>query len=194
MAACGIKEVQESCIYQSTTQATIEQVYAETQADMPHITVPTFPTLTRSIVEFGAKPDGSTLNTEAIQQAINEVSEAGGGTVVIPEGVWMTGPIELKSNVRLYADKSSLIVFSSDYTLYPIIETSFEGLDTRRCTSPIWAKGAKNIAITGHGVFNGSGQDWRPLKRSQVTASQWKAKVAAGGVLSDDEKTWYPTE
>ena len=115
------------------------------------------------------------FSLQVIQQAINEVSEAGGGTVVIPEGVWMTGPIELKSNVRLYADKSSLIVFSSDYTLYPIIETSFEGLDTRRCTSPIWAKGAKNIAITGQGVFNGSGQDWRPLKRSKVTASQWKA-------------------
>ena len=194
MVACGTKDTQESCKYQATTQAMVEQVYTETQANMPHITVPTFPKLTRSIVEFGAKPDGSTLNTEAFQQAINAVSEAGGGTVIIPEGVWMTGPIELKSNVRLYADKSSLVVFSSDYTLYPIIETSFEGLDTRRCTSPIWAKGAKNIAITGHGVFNGSGQDWRPLKRSKVTASQWKAKVAAGGVLSDDEKTWYPTE
>lgn len=193
LVACNTKDSKPSCRFQTTTQEMVNAIYDETHSNMPRITVPSFPSLTRSIAEFGAKPDGSTLNTEPIQQTINAVAEAGGGTVIIPEGVWMTGPIELKSNIRLYADKGALIVFSSDYTLYPIIETSFEGLDTRRCTSPIWAKGAKNIAITGHGVFNGSGQDWRPLKRSKVTASQWKAKVAAGGVLSDDEKTWYPT-
>lgn len=192
--SCSTATTNPQCPYQTTTQEEVNLVYEETKAEMPRITVPTFPERDCSIVDFGAKPDGKTLNTQAIQCAIDSMTALGGGTVIIPEGVWMTGPIELKSNVRLYAAVGSLVVFSSDYTLYPIVETSFEGLDTRRCTSPIWAKGAKNIAITGHGVFNGSGQDWRPLKRSKVTASQWKAKVAAGGVLSDDEKTWYPTE
>lgn len=191
--ACNTQETTNTCPYQSTTQQEVNKAYQETHTEMPHIVVPDFPKNNCSIIDFGAKPDGSTLNTDAIQQAINTIHEAGGGTVIIPEGIWKTGPIELKSNVRLYTEHGAIVVFSSDYTLYPIIHTSFEGLDTRRCTSPIWAKGATNIAITGHGVFNGSGEDWRPLKRSKVTAAQWKSIVNKGGVLSDDEKTWYPT-
>ena len=94
-----------------------------------------------------------TLNTEAINNAIKAVHDKGGGKVVIPEGLWLTGPIVLQSNVNLHAEKNALIVFSSDTSLYPIITTSFEGLDVKPLQSPISAMNAENIAITGYGGF-----------------------------------------
>ncbi|MCB7306486.1 glycosyl hydrolase family 28-related protein, partial [Bariatricus massiliensis] len=67
-----------------------------------------------NIRDFGALSDGVTLNTEAINNAIKAVSSKGGGKVIIPEGLWLTGPVVLLSNVNLYAEKNALIVFSSD--------------------------------------------------------------------------------
>lgn len=110
---------------------------------------------------------------------------------MIPAGVYVTGPIVLKSNVCLYADFGALVTFSDDFNLYPIIDASFEGLDTKRCQSPISAVNAENIAIMGHGVFDGNGYSWRPLKRTKVTISQWKEKCKTG-VVDRKKDTWWP--
>ena len=59
------------------------------------------------ITKYGAKADGITLNTNAINTAINECSKKGGGVVVVPAGLWLTGPVELKSNVNLHLQKSA---------------------------------------------------------------------------------------
>ena len=171
-----------------------ESVYSDIPFSMPRVEQPSFPDYEVSIVDFGAKGDGVTLNTEAINNAIKAVSEKGGGKVVVPAGIWLTGPIQLLSNVNLYTEYNSLVLFSNDFSLYPIIETSFEGLDTRRCTSPIWARGAENIAITGHGTFDGNGDSWRPVKKSKMTSGQWNTLVASGGVVDPTGKVWYPTE
>lgn len=64
-------------------------------------------------------------------------------------------------------------------------------METRRCQSPISAWNAENIAITGYGVFDGSGDSWRPVKKGKMTASQWKSLLASGGVVEND--VWYPT-
>ena len=53
--------------------------------------------------------------------------------MIIPEGIWLTGPIELLSNVNLYTEQNALVLFTGDFEAYPIIATSFEGLETRRC-------------------------------------------------------------
>jgi polygalacturonase len=66
--------------------------------------------LSVNIKDFGAKGDGVTLNTQAINDAIKEVNSKGGGTVVIPEGLWLSGPIELLSNVNLYTERNSLVL------------------------------------------------------------------------------------
>lgn len=100
----------------------------------------------------------------------------------------MTGPVVLLSNVNLYAEKNALIVFSSDTSLYPIIDTSFEGLDTKRCQSPISAMNAENIAITGNGVFDGAGDRWRPVKKDKMTERQWKNLVSSGGKVDENGK------
>lgn len=168
-----------------------EGVYEGLPFEMQQVEQPVFPEYSVNITDFGAVADGKTLNTEAINNAIKDVNSKGGGKVVIPAGLWLTGPIELKSNVNLYTEQNSLILFTDDFNAYPILETSFEGLETRRCQSPISAWNAENIAITGYGVFDGSGDSWRPVKKGKMTASQWKLLLASGGVVEND--VWYPT-
>lgn len=168
-----------------------EGVYEGLPFEMQQVEQPVFPEYSVNITDFGAVADGKTLNTEAINNAIKDVNSKGGGKVVIPAGLWLTGPIELKSNVNLYTEQNSLILFTDDFNAYPILETSFEGLETRRCQSPISAWNAENIAITGYGVFDGSGDSWRPVKKGKMTASQWKSLLASGGVVEND--VWYPT-
>lgn len=168
-----------------------EGVYESLPFEMQQVEQPVFPEYSVNITDFGAVADGKTLNTEAINNAIKDVNSKGGGKVVIPAGLWLTGPIELKSNVNLYTEQNSLILFTDDFNAYPILETSFEGLETRRCQSPISAWNAENIAITGYGVFDGSGDSWRPVKKGKMTASQWKSLLASGGVVEND--VWYPT-
>ena len=60
---------------------------------------------------------------------INALSEQGGGHLVVPAGVWLTGPIVLKSNIDLHLEKGAVILFSPDVDLYPLVETVFEGLE-----------------------------------------------------------------
>lgn len=171
-----------------------EDVYKDLPFSMPRIEQPSFPDYQVDIRDFGAKNDGVTLNTEAINNAIKAVNSRGGGKVIIPEGLWLTGPVVLLSNVNLYAEKNALIVFSGDTSLYPIITTSFEGLDTKRCQSPISAINAENIAITGYGVFDGAGDNWRPVKKDKMTERQWKNLVNSGGNVDGSGKVWYPDE
>lgn len=160
---------------------------------MPVVREPAFQDYTVSITDFGAVGDGQTLNTSAISKAINKVVEKGGGKVIIPRGLWLTGPIMLKSNINLCTETGAMVIFSSDKELYPLIETIFEGQKTIRCASPISGKDLENIAITGKGIFDGTGEVWRPVKREKVTESQWKSLTENGGVISSDGRIWYPS-
>ena len=160
---------------------------------MPEVRAPQFPSLTVSLSDYGANGDGSTLCTDAFAKAIKDLSSRGGGKLVVPQGVWFTGPIQLQSNINLHLEKGAVILFSGDETLYPIIKTSFEGLETRRCQSPIYAYKATNIAITGQGAIDGNGVYWRPLKKSKVTEGQWKKITSQGGVFKRND-LWFPSE
>lgn len=177
---------------QSTAATAAEDIYSSLPFEMDAVQLPSFPDRTSSILEYGAVADGTSLNTEAINKAIQEMSAQGGGTVIIPDGLWLTGPIVLQSNVCLHLSDNALVLFSDDHSLYPIVEISFEGLDTRRCQAPISAKGAENIAITGLGVMDGNGDTWRPVKKNKLTEAQWKKLTASGGVVEKD--IWYPSE
>ena len=160
---------------------------------MAEVSAPVFPKTEVNLRDFGADGTGMTLCTDAFARAIDALTAKGGGRLVVPQGVWLTGPIVLKSNVNLHLLKGAIIQFAADETLYPVISTSFEGLDTRRCQSPISAVGQTNIAITGEGVIDGNGQYWRPLKKSKVTDAHWKRVVGSGGVESK-KSYWVPNE
>lgn len=168
-------------------------LYKDLPFEMPILDRPVFPANNLSITEFGGVSDGATLNTAAFAKAIDALSKKGGGTLTIPSGIWYTGPIVFQSNVNLHLEKGALILFSSDFNLYPLVHTVFEGLDTRRCQSPISGRNLKNIAITGEGSINGSGDAWRPLKKSKVTDSHWQRVIKSGGVVKDGNY-WFPSQ
>ena len=143
---------------QAFSQESIESIYEGIEFDMPKVRETNFPDFEKNIIEFGAVGDGLTKNSEAFKSAIEAVNKAGGGKVLVPRGVWYTGPINLLSNVNLHLEDGALIIFSKDKDDYPLVETSFEGLNTVRCISPINAYQVENIAITGNGTIDGSGE------------------------------------
>lgn len=149
-----------------------------------------------SINDFGAKSGGIKKNTEAIAAAIDAASKAGGGTVIIPRGLWLTGPIELKSGITLHTEDGAVVMFSDDDADYPLVKTDWEGNRAIRCQSPISGRGLSDIAITGNGVFDGNGSSWRPLKQMKVTERQWQERVASGGYVEKGKECdiWWPSE
>lgn len=162
--------------------------------NLPVIATTSFKNDTISILKYGVKNDGITLNTKGINQAITDCNKRGGGVVLIPEGLWLTGPIELKSNVNLHLAKNALLQFTKDFNQYPLVEGNWEGIPQMRNQSPLWAVGQQNIAITGYGIIDGAGNAWRMVKKDKLTESQWKKLIASGGALSDNQKIWYPSE
>ena len=161
---------------------------------MPVVQAPVFKKDSFYITKFGAKADGITLNTKSINDAIDACNKKGGGIVVVPAGLWLTGPVVIKSGVNLHLQKGSLLLFTTDFNQYPLVKGNWEGIPQMRAQSPLSANDATNIAITGSGIIDGNGDAWRMVKKDKLNETQWKKLVASGGVLSDDKKTWYPSE
>ncbi|MCH5148946.1 MAG: glycoside hydrolase family 28 protein [Clostridiales bacterium] len=147
------------------------------------------------ITDFGAKSEIGFDNQEYIQKAIDLCSKEGGGTVVIPQGYWLTSPIELKSNVCLNADAGAYVRFTKSKEKYPLHYTEYEGRRAIRTISPITALNAKNIAITGEGTFDGNGNAWRPKKDWKMPAWEWNKKKTSKYIAEvEDGLMWFPTE
>lgn len=174
-----------------TTASAQKQPYS--WDNLPRIIRPQFKADTFNIVNFGARADGLTLNTQSINKAISACSEKGGGVVLVPAGLWLTGPIVLKSKVNLHISRSALLQFTADKSQYHLVEGNFEGRKTIRNQSPISGNDLTDIAITGDGVIDAHGEAWRALGKDRVTEPEWKQLITSG-VLSADGKTWYPSE
>ena len=190
LVACGLLALFASC-RQVEPDYKYESLYEGLPFDMPRVMAPVFLDREVSLNDFGAVGDDTHLCTEAFARAIDALDRQGGGKLVVPAGVWFTGPIVLKSNINLHLEKGAVILFSPDVDMYPLVETIFEGLDTRRCQSPISGRDLTNVAITGQGVIDGNGHYWRPLKRQKVTESQWKKATSRGGVYKRPDY-WFP--
>ena len=174
----------------SARAASLESTLAAAPFPMPTPVIPLFPDRRLDITAFGAVGDGHTLNTAAIARAITACVQAGGGHVVIPAGLWLTGPIELRGSVDLHAERGALVVFTADHSAYPMVPRERGGFAAASCIS---ASGQDNIAVTGDGVFDGAGDTWRPVRRSKVTEAQWEGLLARGGATSNGGQDWWPT-
>ena len=160
---------------------------------MPEISEPKFPANRVSIVEFGAVADGRTINTKAFTDAIHACAIAGGGTVEVPPGTWLTGPIKFENNINLHLELGALIQFSNRIEDFPLI-AGFDGKSKKyQITPPIYGYKLNNIGITGDGIIDGAGEVWRPVKKEKQTAKQWKKLVTSGGAVSQDGKIWWPS-
>lgn len=113
-----------------------------------------------NVCDYGAKPDGETVNTGAIQKTIDACSEAGGGTVVFSEGTYMTGSIFLKDNVNLRVDKDVLVKGVQDESAYPDVYTRVAGIETNWPAALINAHDLTGVKIYGEGTIDGSGSMW----------------------------------
>ncbi len=135
-----------------------------------------------SIADRGASVDA--LTTAAIQQAIDEVSAAGGGTVVVPAGVWTTGRIELKSNVNLHLDEGAELHFSGEIKDYrPAVFTRNEGVEVYSLGALVYANRQEHIAVTGRGKLVGPSRDCE-IQRRQMS----------GGVVEEYIQAATPVE
>lgn len=168
--------------------------YADLPFETPAVCAPSIPSLTVSLTEYGGRGDGITLNTASFAAAINDLASRGGGHLVVTAGVWVTGPIELKSNIDLHIEKDAIILFSSDKSLYPILPPD-EGTGGALCTPPISASHQSNFSITGQGIIDGNGEAWRPVKRFKVSDAEWTRfkRLGLKEVQEGKSTVWYPT-
>jgi len=120
--------------------------------------------LTTSIAEHGAVADGKTMNTAAIQAAVEACAQAGGGTVVVPAGAWLTGSVQLKSNVTLQLDNGAMLRASPNLADYTPI--AFKHPEMPQTTSLLWAMNQHDIVVRGEGEIELADEpffDWNKL-------------------------------
>ncbi|HEX8721554.1 MAG TPA: glycoside hydrolase family 28 protein [Pyrinomonadaceae bacterium] len=129
-------------------------------AILARIRPPRFPARDFPITDFGAREGGDFDNTEAIRKAVEACSRSGGGRVVVPAGVFLTGPVHLKSNVNLHVSEGATLRFSTDPEKYlPAVYTRWEGTELMNYSPLIYAFGQQNIAVTGKGTLDGGASD-----------------------------------
>ena len=153
---------------------------------------------TYDIKQFGAVSDGETVNTKAIARAIEACTEAGGGTVYVPAGCYLTGSIRLNSNVNLYLEAGSTLLFSQDINEYPVVHSRWEGVKSEVYASCIYAENSENISVTGFGTLNGNGQFWWDLfrknehkyPRPKLVSFDTCKHVLLSGVKMIDSPSW----
>ena len=160
--------------------------YADLPITLLQVERPTLPAKKLSLTDFGAVGDGKTLNTEAFDLAISALAKAGGGTLVIPQGIYLTGPIVLKDNICLNLERNAVIMASEDKRL-------FLNKDPKARVRPlISASKRSNLVITGEGCIDGNGAQWRPVKKQKVSDVEWKQFLKMGGTVTDEGQLWFP--
>jgi len=136
-------------------------------AVLGRIRPPVFPNRTFEITRYGAVGDAAKDCTEALARAIAACAEAGGGRVIVPAGIFLTGPVRLKSNVDLHIAANATLRFVRDPKRYlPLVYTRWEGLECMNYSPFLYSDGQDNIAVTGDGTLDGNCdcEHWWPWK------------------------------
>jgi polygalacturonase len=163
-----------------------------------------------SILDAGAVADGSTVNTRAIQAAIDSLARQGGGTVVVPAGVFVSGALFLKPGVHLHLDKEAVLRCSTDMRHFPAQRTRIEGhVEARFNPGLINAAGCDGLSITGAGTLDGAGRPiwdrfWQlrnaakdkgnfrnlDVARARLTVIEGSRGVTIDGITFKDSQFW----
>jgi polygalacturonase len=146
---------------------------------------------TFDVRDYGAVGDGKTLNTAAIQKAVDTAAAAGGGTVLVPAGRFLTGPFTLASDIDLELAGNAVILISDDRANYPVLKA--------RYVDAITAQNAHDIKITGEGAIDGQGESWWNAFRDdpQMTHRPYLIKftncrnVEVGGVTLENSPMFH---
>ena len=157
--------------------------YSNLPTSMAEPAAPQIPDNTVMLSDFGAVPDGITLNTDAFAKAVKALEKLGGGHLVVPAGIWLTGPITLKDRMDLHLERNALILFSPDKK---------DHLKDGNVQSCISVSKRSDVSITGEGIIDGNGEWWRAVKRGKVSDVEWKDYKRMGGTETDDGNLWYP--
>jgi polygalacturonase len=112
------------------------------------------------VTDYGAVADGKTVNTKAIQAAIDKCASSGGGVLVIPKGTFLSGAIFLKQGVNLLVEKGGVLKGTTNIDDYPLIPTRWEGTEELWTSAFINAEGVTGLEISGDGTIDGSGEEW----------------------------------
>ncbi|SHM80722.1 Polygalacturonase [Chitinophaga jiangningensis] len=140
------------------TCAALTTDYGFSPAALPlHPTTETQKVKRYLITNYGAVGDSTTLNTRAIQSAIDKCAASGGGMVVIPKGIFRSGSLFLKKGVNLEIQEGAVLKGSTDINDYPKINTRIEGHFEMWRAALINADGTDHLRITGTGTLDGSG-------------------------------------
>ena len=116
-----------------------------------------------NVLDYGAKRDGSSSSTAAFRAAIQACAKAGGGTVFVPAGHYVSGAIELVSNLTFYLDSGAVIRFAANRDEYPLVESRFEGTEMRAPAAMLGGRNLENVTITGRGTLQADNSEWRTL-------------------------------
>lgn len=126
--------------------------------------LPVIPALTFNLRDYGANPDGKSPNTEAFRRVVAACRAAGGGIVEVPAGRYLTGPIDLASNLNLHLAAGATILFSQDFAAYR--------LEGKRFRPLLLTRDCHDVEISGEGTLDGQGAPWWAVQR--------KARAAGG--------------
>ena len=165
--------------------------YQSLPVSLSEPSLPSIPTLTVSLTDFGAKGDGITDNTEAFSKAISHLSQKGGGHLNVPAGIYLTGLVRLKSHIDLHLERNAIILASPERSVF-IKKDNNTGKPDTKATPTITASKATDISITGEGIIDGNGKWWRAAKREKMSDVEWKELTELGGTTANNDKLWYP--
>ncbi len=151
---------------------------------------PVAPKVSLNVRDYGAKGDGTTKDTAALQAAIDRVAAFGGGDVVVPAGDYFTGAIQLRSNTYLRLEKDANIAGTPDFDDYPVSQVRWEGKWIPGRTALIYAIGANHIGILGPGKITGNpALGGRPTRESPLRHPALIEPIGCGDIVLDGFST-----
>ena len=167
------------------TAQNIAALYENLPIELEQPALPQIPDARVSIEQFGAVGDGVTMCTAAFDKAIKALPD--GGHVIVPKGVWLTGPIRLRSRIDLHVEKGAIVIFTQEKSAY----LPDKGLE-KRMLPCIRVEKCTDVSITGGGIIDGNGKYWRYAKRTKLSDQEWEDLQKLGGTETDGGKLWFP--